>query len=323
MMLEGLAEWHVVDPHGDWLAPVEATWAAKGWEPGVRFAWRQRLFSSHDDVLARARDDDLIASAFVAETATMLQACPRDDGLMVFPLRHSRLPAGRRPLLVDAMHEYASRLASAASLGGDRAWYDVAAQQFIGYRAVLRNRATGLWHLGRDWGAAPGALSPGAWSRGHGWLLRGIVETLRWLPADHSRQQELTEMLAQTLDALAPLQDDQGMWHTLLHRPEADSEPETSGTALIAYAIARAAADDHPVVERYIPLAERAIAAVCARVDPQGVVHGACCTPGLLFDDGESLYLHRATEPDDPHGAPTVLYACLGAELLAGRGRRW
>lgn len=47
-----------------------------------------------------------------------------------------------------------------------------------------------------------------------------------------------------------------------------------------------------------------------------GVVHNACVSPGLLFDDSETLYVRRPSPPDDPHGAPAVLYAFLGSMLL-------
>lgn len=159
-------------------------------------------------------------------------------------------------------------------------------------------------------------LSVGAWSRGHGWLLRGMVETMRWLPAEHPGRETIPPLLVQVLEALAPLQDADGMWHAMLHRPWSDSAAETTGTGLIGYAIARAVADGYLPSEPWVPVAEQAIAGVCAAVDEQGIVHGACVGPGTLFDHGEDLYLHKPIEPDDPHGAPCALYASLGAQLL-------
>jgi hypothetical protein len=317
MTLEAFCEWGLVDPAGKWLAAVDWVWAERGWRPADRFPWRTKLFASHEDALVRARGDERVAAAFVEETHSMLAEVAQDEaGVVVFPGLHPRLPAARRPLLVDAMQEYASRLASASALGGDRGWFEIAVRQFVGYRDVLQDPETGWWHLGRDWGEQPGTLCPGAWSRGHGWLLRGVVETLRWLPEDHPGRETLRLLFVETLEALLPLQDDEGVWHVLLHRRWSDSEPETSGTSLIAYAIARGVADGHLPADPWVGVAERAIAAVCSRVDSRGVVQGTCCTPGLLFDDGESLYLRQPIAPDDPHGAPCVLYACLGERLL-------
>jgi rhamnogalacturonyl hydrolase YesR len=320
MTLEAFSEWHIADRSGGWLDPVTRVWAARGWRPGDRVASTTfaSTFASHDDAFARARGDDRIAAAFVEETRSMVATIHRDDdGLYCYPWEE---PAwqGRAPLLVDAMHEYASRLASAAALGGEPEWYDIAVRQFEGYREVLRDPETGLWHLARDFGDRPGTLSPGAWSRGHGWLLRGCAETLRWLPADHRGAHTLRSILQETVETLAPLQDADGMWHVLLHRPWSDSEAETSGTGLIAYAIARAIAEGHLPRDRWSDVAARAIIGVCARVDQDGTVHGACVTPGLLFDNSESLYLHKPIAPGDEHGPPCVLYACLGARLLEG-----
>jgi rhamnogalacturonyl hydrolase YesR len=202
-------------------------------------------------------------------------------------------------------------------MGGDPAWFDIAAHQFPSHAAVLKH-PDGLWGLGRGWVADAAAPSPGGWSRGHGWLLRGLSETLHWLPRMHPRRAELQALLVETVQTLAPLQDDEGMWHVLLHRPCVESAPETSGTGLMAHAIALAVAGGDLPAQPWTDIARRAIAAVCRQVGPGGAVAGACVTPGLLLDDSEELYLHKSPPPDDHHGLPAVLYACLGERLLEG-----
>lgn len=315
MALEALCEWHVVDPDGGWLEPVDWFWGVRGWRPGDRLPWSSRAFASHEDALARARGDERIAGAFVEETALMLSIDRRDDGGLVYFWDY-RQPE-REPLAVDYMQEFAARLASAAALGGDPAWFDVAAHQFPGYAEALRDPRSGLWHLGRDWGDRPGTVSPGAWSRGHGWVVRGLVETLRWLPDDHPGRAPLRSLLEQTLESLAPRQDAEGMWHVLVHRGWDESEAETSGTSLIAYGIARAVANGDLRRDPWAEVAMKAIEAVHHRVDERGVVHAVCSSPGLLWDEDELRYLRRPLPPGDSHGRPTVLYALLGAQLLA------
>jgi unsaturated rhamnogalacturonyl hydrolase len=317
MALEALCEWHVVDPGGGWLEPVDWFWDVRGWRPGDRLTWSRRAFASHEDALARARGDERIARAFVDETALMLTIDRRDDDGLVYFWDY-RQPE-RRPLAADYMQEFAARLASAAALGGDEEWFDVAALQFVGYADALRDPRTGLWSLGRDWGDKPGTVSPGAWSRGHGWVVRGLVETLRWLPDDHPGRPALRTLLVETLEALVPRQDAEGMWHVLIDRPWDDSEAETSGTSLIAYGIARAVTNGDLPGDPWAGVAAKAIDAVCARVDARGIVHGVCGSPGLLWDEDELRYLRRPLPPGDSHGRPTVLYACLGARLLAAR----
>ena len=305
MTLDALCEWHVVEPHPSWLDPVDRTWHTRGWRPGDRLPWSRRPFASHEDALARARHDERIAAAFVEETAQMLAIDRRDEDGLVH-LWDYRRPE-RLLLAYDYMHEYASRLASAAALGGDSAWFDVAVHQHRGYAAALRDPATGLWHPGRGWGDAPGAVSPGLWAREHGWMVRGLAETLRWLPPDHPGRLDLQSLLVQALEALAPRQGPDGMWHVRLDRSWDDSEPQTSGTALIAYGVARAVADGNLPGDPWTDVAARAIGAVCvAAAEQEIVIHRVDTTPGLGWDEAE-LRL------------PTVLYACLGAMLLPAR----
>lgn len=106
------------------------------------------------------------------------------------------------------------------------------------------------------------------------------------------------------------------MWRVLLHRSHDESEAETSGTALIAYAVARAVALGIRRAAEWSDVAVRGARAVCRRVDADGIVHGACKGPGLLFDGSEANYLRRPLPLDDPHGLPTALYGCLGGELV-------
>lgn len=322
MTMEAFCEWSLLDPGDDsWLAAVDRVWVTKGWKRGQRFSWRDLPFASHEDAFASATGDSSLVLPFIRETEAMVRELPRDAaGRMAFAWPNSRLPSGRIALQIDAMQEYASRLASAAALAGRAEWFDIAVHQFVSYSEVLRDAGTGLWHLGRGWGAVPDSLCPGAWSRGHGWLLRGMVETARWLPSDHDGRAQLGTLIEETLRALLPLRDEGGLWHTMLHRPPEDSDLETSGTALIAYSIGRAIAEGL-IDDTWRQVCVTSAAAVRDQIDDGGVVHRACVGPGLLFDDGESLYLHKENQPDEPHGPSTALYALLASRLINDRTR--
>jgi rhamnogalacturonyl hydrolase YesR len=151
-------------------------------------------------------------------------------------------------------------------------------------------------------------FSPGAWSRGHGWLLRGLVDGARVLPPGDLRE-ALREVIAEVVAALLPLQDEAGCWRALLTRPSA---PEISGTALIAGALARAAHAGLVPAEPALVAAQRALPTVLAQIDAAGVVHGVCPGPGPLST--EEPWLAPSFLPDDPHGPLAVLD--LAAALL-------
>jgi len=317
MVVAALAEWELADPGGGWIEV-----ALEAWERGKPLRTSRHWFASAEDALARATGDQTFAEMFLAGTETMLRDVARTDaGLMVFtPSRVWNLPADRQPLLIDAMQEYASRLVSAVSLGGDASWLNLAADQFTGYGCILRNRVTGLWANAFDWCDVPGTISPGAWSRGHGWLLWGLAKALHHFPLEHARRPELVALLRDLVEALGPLRDEEGMWHVLLHRSHCDSDAEVSGTALIANGMARSIVNGDLDALRWGQVMRRAMGAVCKRIDGEGRIRGVCAPPGLLTDNSEALYLNQALIDEQPYGPPSVLLGLLGAHLSTEAG---
>lgn len=212
------------------------------------------------------------------------------------------------PMLLDVMQDYASRLAQTAAITGDETLYEESAAQFRIYREVLRDPQTGLYSQGRGFLPDPKELSPGAWSRGHGWLIRGMVDSLEAMPRGSVPYCELQQYLRELADALLAVQGDTGMWHQLLHLPLDDSYPETSGSALIAANLAKAwnlGLLDNP---KYRDAALRAFRAIAQQVGDDGAIAGTCKAPGPLRSiDG---YFRTPGEPNDPHGLFAVLFAC-------------
>ena len=80
--------------------------------------------------------------------------------------------------------------------------------------------------------------APVFWSRGNGWVLAGIARILQHLPEDHSAHPRFVKRFRTMAAAVAPLQQDDGLWRTSLLDPCEYPAPETSGTALFTYALA-------------------------------------------------------------------------------------
>lgn len=227
-------------------------------------------------------------------------------------LAHRGKP-GETPLLLDALQEHISRLARAGRLGGDSSFYEEAAHQWTLYRRLLRNSQTGLWAHGRGYHGAPMELTPWAWGRGHGWLLRGLVEALTVLPADASAGKTLKAGLAELASTLLQYQDESGMWHQIVDRR--DSYSETSGTAIISYYLARAVVQGLLPAESYSAASRRAFAALGREfVTAEGEVHGICrgTGPQATLQD----YLDREQVVDDLHGTAFVVMAAAGQIFL-------
>ncbi len=293
-----------------YLPVVQGVWETRGLRPGDTVSYRSQPFCALNFALFRASDDSAFAGPFLHESERFFQEVGRSpEGAIT----HKFEQPGRY-LLIDYLKEYVSRMTKAAYLSGDPRYAEEAARQVRLYRQLLRDPETGLYHQGRGWLEDPMALSPGAWSRGQGWLMHGLTDALRWLPAESEAAQALQTALSELAAALLERQDAQGMWHQLVHLPPTQSYPESSGTALISYALARAVHEGWLPAEPYAASARQAFAALRAYVGPEGEVHGTCRGPGPLA----SLDGYRDTPPPDtdPHGPPALLWALAGEILL-------
>lgn len=76
------------------------------------------------------------------------------------------------------------------------------------------------------------------WGRGNGWVIAAMAQVLATLPAGDGRAAQYGQMLAAMADRLRAEQSPDGFWHTSLLDPVGFPDPETSGTALIAYGMA-------------------------------------------------------------------------------------
>jgi rhamnogalacturonyl hydrolase YesR len=253
-----------------------------------------------------ATGDDRIKQPFVDETAAYRREAERsEDGLLL----HRGLPESPPQVLVDAMQDYASRMARTGKITGDASCFEECVEQFRLYRDVLRDPENGLWRQGRAAEPGPQAIAPHAWSRGHGWILRGLTDALTALPENSSYFRALHAMCVDLLDALLHRQDEQGMWHVLPDLPMESSSPETSGTALIGRALYTGLARGWIEGRHYEQAADKAFRAVARRVDPDGWVHGVCIGPGPL-PDYVDRYLETDFVPCEEHGSFSVLYLC-------------
>jgi rhamnogalacturonyl hydrolase YesR len=293
-----------------YLPYVQHVFSARKQPPGAVVRFETQPFCHVTYALYQATHDERCIAPFVAESLRYYRTVPRSpEGAVLH-----RCSDGGERLLIDMLQDYAARMARAGTLSDDAELQDECIRQFRLYRALLRDPLTGLYSQGRGWLEDPDVLSPGAWSRGHGWLVRGMVAALAALPADSRWAAELRSYLAELIGALVARQDADGMWHQLLHLPLEESCPESSGTGLICHALAEAATEGWCDIESTRSTAVRAFNGLAHHVDDEGIVHDACRGPGPLRSiDG---YKRTPAAPDDPHGAPAVLFACAGITSL-------
>jgi len=89
------------------------------------------------------------------------------------------------------------------------------------------------------------------WSRGNGWVMAGLARTLEYWPDNDSSRTRFEAQLREMAEAIKPLQDAKGgLWHSDLLDAKDYPQPETSGSALMAFALAWGV--NHGVLDRAV-----------------------------------------------------------------------
>ncbi|BFM09442.1 glycoside hydrolase family 88/105 protein [Halioxenophilus aromaticivorans] len=136
---------------------------------------------------------------------------------------------------------------AAAFNEGDES-FDEIAHQFILIGEKTRDSKTGLLYHGWDesklqkWANPKTGLSPHFWSRAMGWYLMALVDSLEYMPAKHSKRDQLVTLLNDLSNAVETYQQPSGLWYQVTDQgPREGNYLEASGSAMFAYAFAKGA----------------------------------------------------------------------------------
>nr|WP_284290947.1 glycoside hydrolase family 88 protein [Angustibacter aerolatus] len=159
------------------------------------------------------------------------------------------------------------------------------------------------------------------WSRGNGWAIAAMADVLQTLPPGDARGAKYRDVLVAMAGRLRTLQGADGMWRRSLLDTPLYPQPETSGTALITYALGYGV--EAGLLDRatYVPVIARAWKGLSTIAEqPSGFVTGC-----RLEGDRPDGTLYTATAPRTPATAtsPGTVTAdsppfCVGSFLLAG-----
>ncbi|MWV47837.1 hypothetical protein GRS96_00940 [Rathayibacter sp. VKM Ac-2803] len=185
----------------------------------------------------------------------------------------------------------------------------------------LFDAAEGLWYRDcRYVGTTDAGGNKIFWGRGNGWAIAAMADVVTALPAGDARAVPYRDMLRTMAARLVELQGSDGFWRSSLLNSSLFPAPETSATALIAYALASGISSGTLDRATYLPSVSRAWDGLASvSLQPSGFVTG-CQAVG--FQPAKS-YTAAA-----PRTAPTASSAgtliadsppfCVGAFLLAG-----
>ena len=154
--------------------------------------------------------------------------------------------------------------------------------QFLTHVAHLMDRETGLWFHGWTFEGRHN-FAKARWARGNSWLTMVIPDFLELvdLPASDPVRRVLIEVLNAQVSALARLQDESGLWHTLLD--DADSYLEASATAGFAYGILKGTRLGY-LGSEHKAVAEKAVRAIIANISADGELQQVSFGTGMGSD---------------------------------------
>ena len=177
----------------------------------------------------------LVKYGFAPEALPMLTA-KADELVREHPRSASGVfgynPVECEKIWIDTVFAVCPFLAILGNLTGRKDFLEEALKQLYGSAELLKDSENGLFHQSLNF-AGPGKISQDHWSRGNGWAALALAELTGELPDDR----ELTSFFLDFMEACRNCQDENGLWHQEMTRP--DSDVETSGSGLILYAFGR------------------------------------------------------------------------------------
>ena len=203
-------------------------------------------------------------------------------------------------------------------------------RQFENVERLMKDEKTGLYYHGYDesrkmyWANPDTGCSENFWLRAIGWFAVALVETATAITdVLYDEFRYLLRLLENLMESLMPYQDENGMfWQVVDHQGEEGNYLETSGTALIAYAILKGVRLGY-LPDIYENMGIKAIDGIIDRyldIDDEGNLElgGICLVAGLggkTRRDGSTAYYY--SEPvvkNEAKGVAPLLLAYI--ELL-------
>jgi rhamnogalacturonyl hydrolase YesR len=140
------------------------------------------------------------------------------------------------------------------------------------------------------------------WSRGNGWVMGGIIRTLKYLPQDDPARATYIAQLKEMAARVAQLQSPDGLWRAGLLDPADYDQPEISGSAFFIYALAAGVNEGILDKKVYKPVIDKGWA---------GMLHH-------VYADGRLGCIQQTGAEPAPFKASASYTYGVGAFLLAG-----
>ncbi len=307
MTIEAIINYTMISSDNSCLNEIERYFRHKDYQFGDTISYSSIPFSDPYFTWFLLKRDSSFIGPYIYESQKMMDSLKRTpEGAVCINHQNSDY------MLIDYLQVYGARMARAGYLSGDTAFFSECVRQFELYRSILQDDDSKLYSQGRGWLNKKDELSPSCWSRGQGWLIRGMVSALEFLPKNSVYYLKMVYILEEFVEALIKKQHSTGMWHTLPCLNFDQSHPEVSGTALISWYMAKALQNGYLSGDHYKDAVIKAVQGIKENILPDGTIENVSKGPGPLFSVEE---YQGKFEPGDKHGPPAVIFA-LTTEFL-------
>lgn len=187
---------------------------------------------------------------------------------------------------IDTLFMTVLFLARMGKILGRKDYLAESVRQFLVHIKYLADKKTGLFNHGFDFNGR-NSFGDIQWGRGNCWYTSGVVDYLDILGEDDMGVKWfLLDTLHAQIKALQKYQNENGMWHTLIIKPE--SYVEASATAGFAYGILKAVRLGY-IPEEYRECGIKGLKAIIERISEDGTVNYV--SYGTIVSDCPQKYM--------------------------------
>ena len=178
---------------------------------------------------------------------------------------------------------------------GDDKYLERAADEMVYYLEQIQEPSGLFYHA---------TNAPYYWARGNGWVAVGMAEMLKLLPDGHADKERIRESYVKMMDALVRFQMSSGMWSQLVDNHSV--WPESSGSAMFAYALITGVKNGWLEGEKYAVAARKGWIALVSYLDENYDLKDVCEGTGARND--LEYYKNRRKWVGDLHGQAGMLW---------------
>ena len=238
------------------------------WQPDKRFYHADDIAVSQSflDLYRKYKDEEMIVPT-LARTEWIINHPSKGS----FKLVEGDLKTLERWTWCDALFMAPPVYTKLYVLTGDKKYIKFMNREYKATYDHLFDKEENL--LYRDWRYFDQREANGRkvfWGRGNGWVLGGLAEILKELPAKDKNRKFYEELFVKLCTRVAKLQNADGFWHASLLDPASYPSPETSCTTFIVYALAYGINEGLLDKDTFLPILVKGWNAQVSAVDADG-----------------------------------------------------